>query len=286
MEQTRKKKLTGGQILICTILILFCLMILYPLLYILAVSLSSNVAVMQGDVWLWPVGFNLDSYKEILHYDNFLNSYWNTVRYTAVDTALALLINTLTAYPLSRRHFRGRRAFNLYFTFTMLFSGGLIAQYINMKSLGLLDSIWAILLPSCCGAYNLILVRTFFESIPVELEESALIDGANDFTIFSRVTIPLSGPIISTMVLFFAVHRWNSWFNEFIYLNDKAKQPLQLIIRTIVLGSENISSANSAMLGQSLKFAAIVLAMIPMLILYPFIQKYLVKGIMLGSVKG
>lgn len=285
-----KKRIDKSKLLLGAIMIAFCLVIIVPFIYIIAVSLSSKVAVMSGKVWLWPIGFNLDAYKKVLQYDGFLRSYLNTVIYTVSDVIIALMINTMIAYPLSKSYLRGRRAFNIYFVFTMLFSGGLIASYINMKSLKLIGSIWAILLPSTCGAYNMILMRTFFEQIPTALEESAIIDGANDFQVFTRIALPNSGPILSTMVLFFAVNRWNSWFNEFIYLGDKDQYPLQLVIRSIVLTGEtdiaNVTAAGEVVLGQSLKFAVIILSMIPMLILYPIIQRYLVKGIMLGSVKG
>ena len=171
---------------------------------------------------------------------------------------------------------------------TMLFSGGLIASYINMTKMGLNGTIWAVLFPAACSPYTIILMRTFFEQIPTSMEESAFIDGANDFHVFTKITIPLSKPIISTVVLLFAVNRWNSWFNEFIYLTDKKLHPLQLVIRSIVLTgeSEGALQAGEVVLGQSLKYAVVILAMIPMLILYPLIQKYLVKGIMLGAVKG
>lgn len=285
-----KKKVDTGKVVVASILVLFCLLILIPFVYIISVSLSSKLAVLEGRVFLWPIGINFDAYKKVLEYDGFLRSYKNTVIYTIADTAIALTINTMIAYPLSKMYLKGRRAFNLYFMFTMMFSGGMIACFINMKSLGLVGTIWAVLLPSACGAYNMILMRTFFEQIPASLEESALIDGANDFQVFTKITLPMSGPILSTMVLFFAVNRWNSWLTEFIYLNDKNMYPLQLVIRSIVLtGESDISAATGAgevVLGQSLKFAVIILSMIPMLILYPLIQKYLVKGIMLGAVKG
>ena len=199
-----------------------------------------------------------------------------------------LAITMLTAYPLSKSYLRGRKFFNVFFVFTMLFSGGLIASYINMTKMGLNGTIWAVLFPAACSPYTIILMRTFFEQIPTSMEESAFIDGANDFHVFTKITIPLSKPIISTVVLLFAVNRWNSWFNEFIYLTDKKLHPLQLVIRSIVLTgeSEGALQAGEVVLGQSLKYAVVILAMIPMLILYPLIQKYLVKGIMLGAVKG
>ena len=205
-----------------------------------------------------------------------------------MDTIISLIITLLTAYPLSKSYLRGRKFFNIYFVFTMLFSGGLIASYINMTKMGLNGTIWAVLLPAACSPYTIILVRTFFEQIPSSIEESAFIDGANDFYVFSQITIPLSKPVISTVVLLFAVNRWNSWFSEFIYLSDKKLYSLQLVIRSIVLTgeSEGVMQVGEAVLGQSLKYAVVILAMVPMLILYPLIQKYLVKGIMLGAVKG
>lgn len=286
----KKEKLTSYQIISIICLSIFALLILYPFAYILAVSLSAKLPVMQGKVWLWPIGVNLKAYNEIIHYDNFLNSYWNSLKYTVTGTALALAINLLTAYPLSKGYLRGRRAFNLYFVFTMMFSGGLIASYMNAKSFGLTGTIWAVLLPACCNAYYLILTRTFFEQVPIEMEESAKIDGAGELTIFSKIYLPVSKPIISTMLLFFSVERWNSWFSEYIYLSKKEQFPLQLVLRQIVIaGQMDVGAAalsDEKLLSTSLKYASIVLAIIPMLIIYPLLQKYLVKGVMLGAVKG
>lgn len=286
----KKEKLTSYQIVSIVFLSIFSLLILYPFVYIVAVSLSAKMPVMQGKVWLWPIGTNLKAYNEIIHYDNFLNSYWNSIKYTFTGTALALVINLLTAYPLSKGYLRGRRAFNLYFVFTMMFSGGLIASYMNLKSFGLTGTIWAVLLPACCNAYYLILTRTFFEQVPIEMEESAKIDGASDLTIFSKIYLPVSKPIISTMVLFFSVERWNSWFSEYIYLPRKEQFPLQLVLRQIVIaGQMDVGAAalsDEKLLSTSLKYSSIVLAVLPMLIIYPLLQKYLVKGVMLGAVKG
>ncbi len=286
----KKEKLTSYQIVSIVFLSIFSLLILYPFVYIVAVSLSAKMPVMQGKVWLWPIGTNLKAYNEIIHYDNFLNSYWNSIKYTFTGTALALVINLLTAYPRAKGYLRGRRAINLYYVFTMMFGGGLIASYMNLKSFGLTGTIWAVLLPACCNAYYLILTRTFFEQVPIEMEESAKIDGANDMTIFSKIYLPVSKPIISTMILFFAVERWNSWFSEYIYLPRKEQFPLQLVLRQIVIAGQMDAGAaalsDEKLLSTSLKYSSIVLAVLPMLIIYPLLQKYLVKGIMLGAVKG
>ena len=286
----KKEKLTSHQIVSIVFLSIFSLLILYPFVYIVAVSLSAKMPVMQGKVWLWPIGTNLKAYNEIIHYDNFLNSYWNSIKYTFTGTALALVINLLTAYPLSKGYLRGRRTFNFYFVFTMMFGGGLVASYMNLKSLGLTGTIWAVLLPACCNAYYLILTRTFFEQVPIEMEESAKIDGASDLTIFSKIYLPVSKPIISTMILFFSVERWNSWFSEYIYLPRKEQFPLQLVLRQIVIaGQMDVGAAalsDEKLLSTSLKYSSIVLAVLPMLIIYPLLQKYLVKGVMLGAVKG
>ncbi len=284
-----RKKITGSYITVSVILSLCTLIILYPFIYILAVSLSDSVSVMQNDVWLWPIGFNLDAYKKVASVNNFLNSYKNTFLYTLVGTAIALVVTTLTAYPLSKSYLKGRRFFNLMIVFTMMFSGGLVAGYLNIKELGIMNSIWAIVLPGCCSAYNMILMRTFFEQLPISMEESAKLDGASDMAILLKIILPLSTPIISTMVLFYAVGRWNSWFTEFIYLRDADKFPLQLIIRSVVLTGEMDMAAQGSseiVTATSLKYSVVIVSMIPMLILYPLIQKYLVKGIMIGAVKG
>ena len=292
ISQNKKKKLQPYYIVICILMIAFVSTILYPFIYLLAVSLSGDLAVLQNRVWLWPVDFTVAAYKKVIEVPGFFQGYLNTIYYTVLGTLIGLTVTCLTAYPLSKQYLKGRRFFNLMFVFTMMFSGGLVASYINYRSLNILNTVWAVVLPGAISAYNMILTRTFFEQIPVSLEESAKLDGAGDLTVFAKIYLPLSIPIISTIMLFIVVGRWNSWFHEFIVLMDKSKDPVQIVIRNVVLEDEIRLSTQQAMSEKttvtvtSLKYSIIILTMVPMLILYPFIQKYLVKGIMVGAIKG
>ena len=292
ISQNKKKKLQPYYLTICILMIAFVSTILYPFIYLLAVSLSGDLAVLQNRVWLWPVDFTVAAYKKVIEVPGFFQGYLNTIYYTVLGTLIGLTVTCLTAYPLSKQYLKGRRFFNLMFVFTMMFSGGLVASYINYRSLNILNTVWAVVLPGAISAYNMILTRTFFEQIPVSLEESAKLDGAGDLTVFAKIYLPLSIPIISTIMLFIVVGRWNSWFHEFIVLMDKSKYPVQIVIRNVVLEDEIRLAQQQAMDDKttvtvtSLKYSIIILTMVPMLILYPFIQKYLVKGIMVGAIKG
>lgn len=291
MPVSKRKKFDPAYLVILIVLILGALLIVYPFLYLLAVSFSAKLPVLQNRVWLYPIGFNLTAYSKVFEVKDFLRSYGNTFLYTIVGTAINLVMTTLTAYPLSKQYLKGRKAFNFMILFTMMFGGGLIANYILIKSLGMINTIWALVIPGAVSAWNMVLMRTYFEQLPESLEESAKLDGANDFQILLRIVLPTSTPIISTMVLYYAVGHWNSWFAPFIYLSDSAKFPLQLVVRTIVLTGEfnvmqQIANGGEVVMQSSLKYAIIMISMIPMLILYPLIQKYLVKGIMVGAIKG
>ena len=286
-----KGRTRPGNIFIRIILILCSLLIIYPFLYLLAVSFSSKLPILQNRVWLYPIGFNLTAYSKVFQVKNFLRSYGNTILYTVVGTSISLIMTTLTAYPLSKPYLKGRKFFNFMIMFTMMFGGGLIANYILIKSLHMINTIWAIVIPGAVSAWNMVLMRTYFEQLPESLEESAKLDGANDFQILYKIVLPTSTPIISTMVLYYAVGQWNSWFAPFIYLSDADKFPLQLFVRGIVLTGEmnvmqQIANGGEVVLANSLKYAIIMISMIPMLILYPLIQRYLVKGIMVGAIKG
>ena len=252
---------------------------------------SAACLLYTSRVWLYPIGFNLTAYSKVFQVKNFLRSYGNTILYTVVGTSISLIMTTLTAYPLSKPYLKGRKFFNFMIMFTMMFGGGLIANYILIKSLHMINTIWAIVIPGAVSAWNMVLMRTYFEQLPESLEESAKLDGANDFQILYKIVLPTSTPIISTMVLYYAVGQWNSWFAPFIYLSDADKFPLQLVVRGIVLTGEmnvmqQIANGGEVVLANSLKYAIIMISMIPMLILYPLIQRYLVKGIMVGAIKG
>ncbi len=277
---------------ICFMLVLVFIT-LYPFYNIAITSISSGKAVMQGAVKFWPVGLNFQSYKMIFDDPNILVSYKNTILYTVVGTTVNLAMTMMCAYPLSRRHFYGRNIFTVYIVITMFFSGGMIPTYLVVQNLGMIDTIWALVLPVAISSYNMIIMRTFFTNIPESLFESAHIDGANDLQIFVRLAIPLSLPIIATMVLFYAVGHWNSFFSALLYINTKSKLPVQIILRNLVISGEMANqneslgaSSDFVAIDLTFKYSVIMLTTLPILVVYPFVQKYFVKGVMIGSIKG
>ncbi len=270
-------------------------MALYPMVFVLSASFSSGDAVSSGKVILWPVELNLEGYKTVFRNNDILRAYWNTLLYTAAGTLINVSMALITAYPLSRRDLRGRGFLMLIFTFTMFFSGGMIPSYINISNLHLMNTFWVMVLPGALSVYNMIVTRTFFQtSIPYEMLEAASIDGCNDTKYFFSFVLPLSKAIIAVNTLFSAVNHWNAYFNAMIYLNDRDKLPLQNIMRELlVLNEMNLSDLvdpEQALLMLNsvavLKYALIVVATVPILCAYPFAQKYFVKGVMIGSVKG
>ncbi|SFQ47780.1 carbohydrate ABC transporter permease [Caldicoprobacter faecalis] len=276
------------------ILTLVLVIILYPLIFVVSASFSDPVRVLQGQVWLWPKGFNIESYKLVFSHDQIMIGYRNTIFYTLLGTFINLVMTTLGAYPLSRRDFRARSFFTFIFVFTMFFSGGLIPTYLVVKQLGLLDTIWALLLPGAVSVWNMTIMRNYFQtSIPFELQESAMIDGCGNLSLLLKIVLPLSIPIIAVMIIFYGVGHWNSFFNALIYLTDQNKYPLQLVLRSILIKEETaemIAADDSVirrqMMAEILKYAAIIVASLPVLLLYPFLQKYFVHGIMVGALKG
>ncbi|MDR1542621.1 MAG: carbohydrate ABC transporter permease [Clostridiales bacterium] len=280
------------------IFLLFCfLVVAVPLANIVSQSLSSPPAVYAGRVFLLPVEPSLNGYARIAGNQTIARGFANSVCVTALGTAISLVLTIMAAYPLSRKALRGRKLFMWLFTFTMLFNAGLIPNYLLLQSLGMIDSLWALMIPNAVGAWNVIIARTFFETtMPDELYDAADIDGCSDFGVFTRIVLPLSKPIIAIMILFYAVGIWNSYFDPMIYLQTQEKFPLQLVLRNIMTSSilqasmTNVSAAreNSAQLAmiEVMKYAVIVLSSLPLLLLYPFIQKHFVKGIMIGAVKG
>lgn len=280
-----------------SIVTLFLLSILFPLLYIIAASFSDPEKVVQGKVWLWPVGFNLEGYRAVFDNPRIITGYMNSIYIMVVGTIVNVIMTVLAGYPLSRKDFPDRHLFMGLFVFTMMFNGGLIPTYILVKNLGLLDSFWALILPSAFGVYNAIIVRTYFQTtIPGTLLEAAQMDGCSDFRFLAQIVIPLSGPILAVMTLFYAVGHWNQFFNALLYLKDESKYPLQIILREILI-ENTVSSAETGSidvesellrqrLRELLKYSLIIVASAPLMIIYPFIQKYFVKGIMIGSLKG
>ena len=273
---------------------LFMLAVLYPLVYILSASFSSAEAITSGRMWLYPVDFSLVGYKYILKYDAIWLGYRNTLFYTFAGTLINVAMTMTCAYGLSRRGMRGRRFFTMLFTFTMIFSGGMIPNYLLMKNLKILNTVWCMLLPGAISAYNLIVAKTFIEnSIPGDLLEAARIDGFSDVRFFFSIVLPLSKAILAVLLLMYAAAHWNAYFNAFLYLTDKKLYPLQIFLRQILVQS-NMSAdmldpeamAQMQTLQQILKYAVIVVSTAPMLCLYPFVQKYFRQGVMIGSIKG
>jgi len=265
---------------------------LYPLYYIAVISLSGGNAVLRGEVRFFPVDFTLESYKLVMENASIPRSLLNSVLYTAVGTLVNLTFTALCAYPLSRPHFSGRKVFTLMVTITMLFSGGLIPLYLLVMKLGFLNTIWALVLPAAISPFNMFIMRTYFQGIPEEMYEAAIIDGANDLQILGRIVLPLAKPIMATLLLFYAVGHWNNYFDALIYLDEKSKFPIQLIMRGIVvLGrfeqTNAIDAASDFMIiEKTLKYATIMVSTLPILAVYPFVQKYFVKGVMIGAIKG
>lgn len=277
------------------ILTFFFLLVLYPCIYVISASFSTGTAVQSGKVILFPVDFNLEGYRTVFHTPTVWLGFKNSLFYTLVGTLINITMTLTAAYCLSRHDLYGRNFIMLLFTFTMFFNGGMIPHYILVQKLGFLNTVWALLIPGAIGVYNLIVCKTFIQNtIPTDLLEAAQIDGCSDFMYFIRIVLPLSKAIIAVLVLFYGVRHWNSYFSAMIYLNDKNLYPLTLFLREILMADQIDPSTVSdpemqAKLAQSagvIKYALIVVSMVPVLLIYPFIQKYFVKGVMIGSVKG
>ena len=279
---------------IWAMLIFIMVVILVPVLFIIASSFSDAKAVSAGRVFLWPVDFSLAGYQVIFQSPNIVRAFANSVAYTAVGTVVSVSLTLLAGYPLSRTDLRIRGFVMFLFTVTMFFSGGMIPTYLVVSKLKLIDSFWAMILPSAMGVWNAILIKTYIQSsIPGEIYESASIDGCSDWKYFIQMVIPLSKPIIAVMILLYAVGKWNDFFSGLLYLNDVNKQPLQLLLRNILVTNDAAGmqlSLTEQMNRQELKtllqYSLIIVSSVPVMILYPFIQKYFVKGIMMGSIKG
>lgn len=293
-----RKESTGDKIFdICVwILVIFAVIVcLYPFVYVVSVSLSSGEAVNRGEVVLFPVDFSLDVFKMVMGYNDLWVSYANTIFYTVVGTFCNIVMTCLAAYPLSRHHFFLRKKLNFLLAFTMYFSGGLIPTYIVVTGIGLYNTRLAMILPVLLSAYNVMICRSAFEGISEELFESAALEGANDFTMMTKIAVPLIKPTLAVLTLYYAVARYNDFFNAMLYIGKSSLQPLQLFLRKILLmaSSEILQSSGSitaisaaAQSTLQVRYVCIVLATVPIVCLCPFIQKYLVKGTMLGAVKG
>ncbi|MFD0677053.1 MULTISPECIES: carbohydrate ABC transporter permease [unclassified Paenibacillus] len=276
-------------------LLLLSVICIYPFINIAAVSVSDGVQVMSGKVYLWPEGFNLETYKYILNNPRLgiTQGFYNSVFYAVVGTAFAVMMTFMTAYALSKKRLKGRYAIMMLFLIAWIFDAGLIPNYLINQKLGLVDSRWIMILPGAISTFLLIVTRSFLDTLPYELEESALIDGANDIQIMSKVYFPLSTPVLATIGVFYSVNIWNSFLTPMIYLRDKAMHPIQLILYNLVIrpdpGSttlENVVSDGYTLLPKNIEAAVIVLAIFPILLVYPFAQRYFTQGMLMGSLKG
>lgn len=272
-------------------MLLVIVVCLYPLVYVLSMSISDPLAAARREVWLLPKGFSVSSYQIIFENQQVWRSYYNTIYYTVFGTIINVVMTIILAYPLSRRNFFLRNPISIMVTFTMFFGGGLVPSFILINQLGLYNTRWAILIPSAISAYNMIIAKTFFQSIPESLVESAKLDGASDLRILFSIVFPLSMPIISVLVLYYAVGHWNSYFPALLYLNDADLQPLQLYLRRILientgeLSGDMAISVDKSLAAMQLKYSIIIVSTLPILCIYPFLQKYFVKGVMIGAIK-
>lgn len=276
-------------IIVTLISVLLCL---FPILNVVAVSLSSNSAILASKVFLLPVEFTLDSYKSIFSDKSMTFSLGYTIVMTVLYSVIGMALTICAAYPLTKKRLKGRTFFLLMIVFTMYFSGGLIPDYLIVKNLGILDSIWSLILPGALSAFNLIILKTFFTSLPESLEESAILDGCSDIGVLIRIVLPLSMPVLATLSLFYSVAKWNSFMDALFYITNTKLYPLQLKLYQIVVNSQTLDvtagegNISQGVLPESMKAACVMFATIPILLVYPWLQRYFVKGIMIGAIKG
>lgn len=301
LNTTTIKETRGDKIFkICVLIfiILSTVVVLYPLIYIISASVSNPSFVNNGEMWLLPKGFTWDGYDTIFKNPDIWNGYKNTIFYTLLGTFINLAVTLPCAYALSRPELYGKKYFLGFMMVTMFISGGLVPSYLLVKGLGMLNTVWALVIPSAASVYNIIVTRSFFETtIPREMEEAAIIDGANDFTVFFKIVLPLSMPIVAVMGLFYGVGHWNSYLPALIYLSDKTMYPLQMVLREILvlqdMSSNATANASTAellhskqQLVQVIKYGVMLVSTLPIVMIYPFLQRYFVKGVMVGSLKG
>lgn len=292
-EKTKRKRITGGVVFDwCNNLIMLLVMLctLYPFYYTFIASISAGNEVVKGNVVFWPIGITLEAYKRILSIQNFFTAYANTIFYTVFGAGISMIVMSMGAYALSRTRLKGRRTIGFFISLTLWFKAGIIPIYLNMDSLNLLNTRLGILLGFACNAFYIIIMRTYFEGISVELEEAARIDGMSNFGIFLKIMAPLSKPMFATITLYCAIDRWNGYFWSMILLKDIDKAPLQVLLKKIIIENKMMSSLDSAagmdFTKQTVVYAIIVVSIIPIILVYPFIQRYFVKGLTLGAVKG
>lgn len=299
--KARKQKKIGSmsdktfEIVLTIIISIIGIVVAYPLIYILASSFSSPEAVMSGKVWLFPVDFNLEGYKAVFRTNDVLIGYRNSLFYMVLGTVINVIMTLITAYPLSRSDMPGQGLLMMLFTFTMIFSGGMIPGYLLVKDLGMLNTVWSMVIPGAMTVHNMIITRTFIiNTIPKEMRDAAQIDGCSDIQYFSKMVLPLSGSVIAVITLYYAVGHWNAYMNAFMYLTDKELYPLQIFLRQILISNQveaellvdEFGNAMTQGLSELLKYSLIVVASFPVMMIYPLVQKHFVKGVMIGAVKG
>lgn len=294
MRKNKIKESRGEQIFLNAIVVFLVLTIiitLYPFIFVISSSISNPLYVIKQEIWFLPKGFSLKAYQTVFENKDIWMSYYNTIWYTAVGAALNIFITIITAYPLSKKGFSGRKVITMLITFTMFFSGGLIPLFLIVNKLKLYDTRWAIVLPAAASAWNILIARMFFQSIPEGLQEAAKIDGCSDIGTLFKIVVPLSMPIIAVIGLFSAVGFWNDYFTPMIFLQNPKFQPLQLYMMQIVINNspqllgETARSMQRTSLGPQLKYAIIIISILPIICVYPFLQKYFIKGVMIGGMK-
>lgn len=286
-----RRKFTFSSLVIILLLLGMAAMTVYPFVYMLSVSLSSDVYVLKNQISLLPMGLNFRAYNVVFKDPRIWSAYANTILYLLMGTPISLIITAAGAFALSKKDMLFNKPFTLLIVFTMFFNGGMIPTFLIVKSLGLVDTIWAMVIPTAVSTWNLIIMRTFFSAIPKELEESGKLDGLNNIGIFIRIALPLSTAALATIGLFYAVGIWNNFYSALLYLRTETLYPMQVVLRNIVMGSQMINNGASnvgddQVLDEPLKYATIMVSTIPILLIYPFLQKYFVKGALIGSVKG
>ncbi len=292
--KSRRDRITPGQWVLTFIMILFVLICILPFFNVIAISLSSKSAILRGDVTLWPVEFTTKAYEAIVKDASLWRSLFFTIKLTVIYTVLAMVMSILIAYPLTIKRLKGRKFFSMFIIFTMYFSGGTIPIYLNLKSFNMLNTMWSLVIPGLISTFNVIILKNFFSSLPYELYEASVIDGANDFQILRHIYLPLSYSSIATLSLFYAVGRWNGFSDALYYISDRNLQPLQLKLYNLIKGSQSIDiavlegNANelASSISESIESATIIFATLPILCVYPFVQRYFVQGVTMGAVKG
>lgn len=293
-----RRQVTGKDLAFNIVLYAICIIILlivvYPLYFIVIASFSNPTEVANGKVWLWPSQFTVDGYKEILRHAEIWVGYRNTIFYTVAGTLIGLAVNIPAAYALSRRDLVGRKVITFYFIFTMFFNGGLIPTYFTIRDFGLYNSFWVMVLPFSVVVYHIIIARTFFDSsLPQGLLDAAQIDGCSNLRFFFQIALPLSKAVLAVIALYTAVAQWNAYFNALVYIRDDGLKPLQLIIRNILITNQSLAGPGDGLAAQEarrlselMKYAVIIVTTVPIMCVYPFVQKYFSKGVMIGAIKG